>query len=149
MADSFVLLNDGSSFVLLNDGSSKVILNDLVVVEKKTGRKKILVFPEAVPLNTKLPMIGFLKQPLEGDDITIQGNLYENLYTRLKYKGIKKLLPTSYTIEGTTKTGIDSGLHVSGQTKKGISRFFTIKGRQDFSNLRAKLLSFLLDDDNG
>jgi len=28
MADSFVLLNDGSSFVLLNDGSSKVLLLD-------------------------------------------------------------------------------------------------------------------------
>jgi len=32
MADSFVLLNDGTSFLLLNDGTSKVILNDLIIV---------------------------------------------------------------------------------------------------------------------
>jgi len=34
MADSFVLLNDGSSFVVLNDGTSKVILNVSDVVSE-------------------------------------------------------------------------------------------------------------------
>ncbi len=153
MADSFVLLNDGSSFVLLNDGSSKVILNDLVVVEqKKTGKlkKKILVWPEPESFLFTVPVYGALRSKLD-IKLEVKGSIFKTITAKMNYKAIK-MFEDKVKLSGKLLENVDFNIKVIGNYKIVITREFLVKGMRDYTKLREKLLSKLqrfLGDNNG
>jgi len=150
MADSFVLLNDGSSFLVLNDGTSKVILNaveavpDTNVTGGQIRRKLKRLPPQRIPFQIVLPVWGRLKKDFESDDVITFGLIYEKVFTQIPYNGIKMVRETLKVL-GTSKEVKVAKISAALGRKVTVVKEFKVKGKQDFSKIRAKLLGLFRD----
>ena len=144
MVDSFVLLNDGSH-LLLND-NTHVLLNSTITtsITGKT-KKKLRVRQTIVPLQKIIDIRGSYRLPLEDEDFTITASIIDGKEVKLKYHGLKGIIPLGFKIVGgISDKVIGENIQLSGKIMKGIKESVKMKGKVDFKNARKKLFDFIL-----
>ena len=150
MADSFVLLNDGSSFLVLNDGSSKVILNDLVTVPASSGggifaRIKRIRQPPQVQIEHQewVKMISAKPTVIHTNDISLKGIPLLRQHM-MRWFELKPTKTTDEYVEIKSKPINEKHVHIGVRSKP-----FWIKSAEILFRLSPKVDDYFITDLQG
>jgi len=142
-----LLLNQGG-VLLLNQGGNLLLNGPADAVTNVTGgqiRRKLKRLPrQRIQFQIVMPVWGRLKKDFESDDVITFGLIYEKVFTHIPYNGIK-MVRSTLGILGTSKQVKVAKISAALGRKVSVVKEFKVKGQQDFSKIRAKLLGLFRD----
>ncbi len=129
-----------SGLALETESGLELHRESYVAPPERSGRKKILFFPEVRHFEQIIKMKGATKLPTRDEVITITANLAQQVSTSLQYKGTVRLLKESVQVVGTSKKILqEQKVKMIGSKTRMINESLTIKGKKDYSVLLNKL----------
>ena len=129
-----------SGLALETESGLELHRESYVAPPERSGRKKILFFPEIRHFEQVVKIRGPTKLPTRDEVITITANMAQQVSTSLQYKGTVRLLKESFNVVGTSKKVLqEQKTKVRGTKSRTVNESIMIKGKKDYSVLIRKL----------
>ena len=129
-----------SGLALETESGLELHRESYVAPPERSGRKKILFFPEVRHFEQIIKMKGATRLPTRDQVITITSKIAQQTSGSLQYKGTVRLLKESVQIVGTSKKILqEQKAKMIGSKTRMINESLTIKGKKDYSVLLNKL----------
>ena len=129
-----------SGLALETESGLELHRESYVAPPERSGRKKILFFPEVRHFEQVVKIRGPTKLPTRDEVITITANMAQQVSTSLQYKGTVRLLKESFNVVGTSKKVLqEQKTKVRGTKSRTVNESIMIKGKKDYSVLISKL----------
>lgn len=129
-----------SGLALETESGLELHRESYVAPPERSGRKKILFFPEIRHFEQVVKIRGPTKLPTRDEVITITANMAQQVSGSLQYKGTVRLLKESVKVVGTSKKVLqEQKAKVRGTKSRTVNESIMIKGKKDYSVLISKL----------
>lgn len=129
-----------SGLALETESGLELHRESYVAPPERSGRKKILFFPEVRHFEQIIKMKGATRLPTRDQVITITSKIAQQTSGSLQYKGTVRLLKESVQVVGTSKKILqEQKAKMIGSKTRMINESLTIKGKKDYSVLLNKL----------
>ena len=129
-----------SGLALETESGLELHRESYVAPPERSGRKKVLFFPEVRHFEQIIKMKGATRLPTRDQVITITSKIAQQTSGSLQYKGTVRLLKESVQVVGTSKKVLqEQKAKMIGSKTRMINESLTIKGKKDYSVLLNKL----------
>ncbi len=129
-----------SGLALETESGLELHRESYVAPPERSGRKKVLFFPEVRHFEQIIKMKGATRLPTRDQVITITSKIAQQTSGSLQYKGTVRLLKESVQVVGTSKKILqEQKAKMIGSKTRMINESLTIKGKKDYSVLLNKL----------
>lgn len=129
-----------SGLALETESGLELHRESYVAPPERSGRKKILFFPEVRHFEQIIKMKGATRLPTRDQVITITSKIAQQTSGSLQYKGTVRLLKESVKVVGTSKKVLqEQKAKVRGTKSRTVNESIMIKGKKDYSVLISKL----------
>jgi len=133
-----------SGLALETESGLELHRESYVAPPERSGRKKILFFPEIRHFEQVVKIRGPTKLPTRDEVITITANMAQQVSGSLQYKGTVRLLKESVKVVGTSKKVLqEQKAKVRGTKSRTVNESIMIKGKKDYSVLINKIEQLL------
>jgi len=129
-----------SGLALETESGIELHRESYVAPPERSGRKKVLFFPEVRHFEQIIKMKGATRLPTRDQVITITSKIAQQTSGSLQYKGTVRLLKESVQVVGTNRKVLqEQKAKMIGSKTRMINESLTIKGKKDYSVLLNKL----------